>query len=89
MDDFGEKMKTFAIRFSMAGLLLLALLAACSPAPSTGITDITWKLDSYADILGNEVNALADAEATIEFGTDQLSGNTGCNNYFANYTLET
>jgi heat shock protein HslJ len=56
---------------------------------SDGLTGVRWVLVSYLNETGEVVDALADREVTAEFGEDgQLGGNSGCNNYFAGYTVE-
>lgn len=84
-------MKSQYLPFILLGLLLFPLLAACSGAAAPGeisLSDVTWKLDSYQDAQGQVASALPDAEATLEFADGQLSGSTGCNRYFASYTLD-
>jgi heat shock protein HslJ len=84
-------MKFQSLRYILLGLLLFPLLAACSglaESRETSLSDVTWELDSYLDAQGQVVNALPDAQATLEFAAGQLSGSNGCNRYFASYTQD-
>jgi heat shock protein HslJ len=50
---------------------------------------VRWLLVSYLNAAGETVTALADREATAEFGPDgQVAGSGGCNRYFASYTVD-
>ena len=50
---------------------------------------VRWVLVSYLNAAGETVTALADREATAEFGPDgQVAGSGGCNRYFASYTVD-
>lgn len=54
-----------------------------------GVEGTRWLLLSYLNADGKMTDVLADSEATAEFGPDgQLSGSTGCNRYFASYTVD-
>ncbi len=54
-----------------------------------GLQGVRWVLVSYLNAAGETVEALADREATAEFGADgRVAGNGSCNNYFAGYTVD-
>ena len=54
-----------------------------------GLEGVRWALVSYRNAAGELVDILADTEPTAEFGPDgQMSGNSGCNSYFATYTVD-
>lgn len=48
----------------------------------------TWKLIAYIDANGQLTIPVRDVDATVMFQDGQLSGNTGCNNYFGSYTVD-
>lgn len=47
-----------------------------------------WLLVMYRSADGDLVEILQGTEITAEFKSNQITGNAGCNNYFASYTLE-
>ena len=48
-----------------------------------------WALVTYLNAAGETVNVLENSEVTAEFGPDgRVTGNAGCNNYFAGYTVD-
>jgi heat shock protein HslJ len=54
------------------------------PAPLTGVT---WYLLSYVDSKGEIFAPVSGTTVTIQFDTGgNISGNSGCNNYFGTYT---
>ncbi|NTV37714.1 MAG: DUF4377 domain-containing protein, partial [Anaerolineales bacterium] len=44
-----------------------------------------WNLESYLDSAGALASVISGSQVTAEFKDGQLSGNAGCNNYFASY----
>ena len=65
--------------------------AAATPAPESEgemltLEGVTWQLAQYTD--ANGVMTVPGAEATISFQDGQVSGSTGCNRFFAGYTVE-
>lgn len=57
--------------------------------PATSSLNRTfWRLTSFLDRQGDEVEILPDTEITASFNTTQLSGSAGCNSYFTSYTLD-
>jgi heat shock protein HslJ len=77
------------LRAAFAAVLLIALLAACSPAadvspsPSapSSLAGSSWRAVSVAG-----ASPVAGSEPTLVFAADQVSGTTGCNQYFGGYT---
>jgi uncharacterized lipoprotein YbaY/heat shock protein HslJ len=56
-------------------------------APSPGIVDTTWRLESFGAI--NAQLPAAAKPATITFGSNgNVSGSTGCNGYGGSYTVQ-
>lgn len=73
-------------------LTLLFLLAACQQPdaatdggslPGSALDGTTWTMTSMA-----KTNPLPGAEITAGFMDGQMSGSTGCNNYFYSYKTE-
>ena len=62
-------------------LLLVALLLAGCGNRASGLLGTTWRL---IEIDGQA--PLAGTEATLHFEGQEVSGNTGCNQYFGEYT---
>lgn len=57
--------------------------------PATSSLNRTfWRLTSFLDRQGDEVEILPDSDITARFSTTQLSGSAGCNSYFTSYTLD-
>lgn len=57
--------------------------------PKASLEGVRWLLVSYMNAAGETVDALADVEVTAEFDADgRVSGQAGCNSYFADYTVE-
>ena len=77
------------LRAAFAAVLFTALLAACSPgadvspspsAPSS-LAGSSWRAVSVAG-----ASPVAGSEPTLVFAADQVSGTTGCNQFFGGYT---
>ena len=60
------------------------------PAPQTPVEleGVTWYLDTYLDSKGNRMGLIPGSEITAEFKNGQVSGNAGCNNFFAAYLVD-
>ena len=56
--------------------------AAAAPA----VEGITWQVTTYRDAAGAMATPVADATVTIQDG--RVTGNAGCNGFFASYTLD-
>ena len=69
-----------------SALVATLLLSGCvtTPGKDAALVGKTWTVE---DISGRGV--IDDARATLEFGTDgRLAGDTSCNRYFAEYTVD-
>lgn len=87
------------IRNTAAALAMATLLAsACSTTGAGGagtgtksgaevtLAGTTWEVVAYDDGKRGAVEPLAGSRMTARFGTDgQVTGNAGCNRYFASY----
>ncbi len=49
---------------------------------------VTWRLVSFIDRKGNQKSVLPDTNVTVEFESEQVRGNAGCNQYFASYQVD-
>ncbi len=78
-------MKKLLLSLSIASLSILSMI---NPSmASDPISGTNWKLLSW----GNEKSpqtVLDQTEISLNFQEDQISGSSGCNRYFASYTLE-
>ena len=69
------------------GLLALFMLAACAGGSSASISG-QWKLVSYGPA-ASQTSAVADVDASIEFGADgKVNGNVGCNGFGGEYKVD-
>ena len=60
---------------------------APSPVPDP-LAGTRWEVINYNNGRGALVTLLVDSGIALDFGTDdQVSGNAGCNNYFASYRV--
>ena len=60
---------------------------APSPVPDP-LAGTDWEVANYNNGRGALVSLLVDSRIALDFGTDgQVSGNAGCNNYFASYRV--
>ena len=83
-------MKFYALfATAFAALALVAVMAGCSPMPSTG-TEEPVNLDgtSWTLIRLQDQDPIADTQATLAFEGDQVSGTASCNRYFGSVTLK-
>jgi heat shock protein HslJ len=62
-------------------------LLVFKPSQDRPLEGITWALGGIAQEQAM-VSTWVDAEITAEFAAGQVSGNAGCNSYFASYELE-
>ncbi|HBW56805.1 MAG TPA: hypothetical protein DEF27_02995, partial [Oscillatoriales bacterium UBA8482] len=78
-------MKKLLLSLSLASLSIFSIINPSMASNSLNGTD--WKLLSW----GNEKSpqtVLKETEISLQFQDDQISGSSGCNRYFASYTLE-
>ena len=78
--------------FTIAILGVLTVMtvgcAETEPAPSSGLEDTKWRLESYGE-QGNLQAVLAGTKVTATFDSTkgQAQGSAGCNTYFADYKV--
>jgi heat shock protein HslJ len=78
-------MKKLLLSLSIASFSLLPIINLAMASDSLSGTN--WKLLSW----GNEKSpqtVLKETEISLQFQDDQISGSSGCNRYFASYTLK-
>lgn len=78
-------MKKRLLSLSIASLSLLSIINLAMASDS--LVGTNWKLVSW----GNEKSPqtpLKETEISLQFQEDQISGSSGCNRYFASYTLK-
>ncbi|MEP7135901.1 MAG: META domain-containing protein [Chloroflexota bacterium] len=69
------------------GLLALFMLAACTSGTPASLSG-KWKLVSYGPA-SSQTSAVADVDASIEFGSDgKMNGNVGCNGFGGDYKVK-
>ncbi|MCC7573950.1 MAG: META domain-containing protein [Candidatus Methanofastidiosum sp.] len=64
------------------------ILIGCANQPPPNFESTSWKLDSYVGSLGNLVSPISNSKMTLEFNDGRISGSSGCNSFFAKYTVE-
>ncbi|MEA3309436.1 MAG: DUF333 domain-containing protein [Chloroflexota bacterium] len=73
-------------------VISVSLMSGCaSKSEDPNIPELPgtiWRLNSYVNEAGETVDALPNAEVTLEFKKDQIEGVAGCNHYFASYKIE-
>ncbi|MFP4437360.1 MAG: META domain-containing protein [Chloroflexaceae bacterium] len=75
-------------------LLIWLLLTACADTDTNGTGSVEpdlvgtrWSLTAYGDP-ANPQPVIADYQPTLSFQEDTVGGNTGCNEFGGNYTLD-
>ena len=72
----------------LAGVATLAL-AACSATGATASLEGTlWELESYQNADGKMVDAVPNSGARAEFEDGEVSGSSGCNQFFGAYEVD-
>lgn len=72
-----------SLLFCLAGCFLL--IAGCNPRPSGGPLDhSSWKLS----LIGETDSVPDSTQIILHFEEHQISGNSGCNNFFGDYVVE-
>ena len=73
-------------------VISVSLMSGCaSKSEKPNIPELPgtmWQLNSYVNEAGETVDALPNAEVTLEFKKDQIEGVAGCNLYFASYKIK-
>ena len=72
----------------MAGLATLALAACSSAGESANLEGTLWALESYQNADGETVDAMLNSGARAEFENGEVSGTSGCNQFFGTYEVD-
>ncbi len=84
----------------LTGVVLLAIVVACivtagctagtsTPGTASGLTGVSWSLDTYLADTGTPTPVLPDSEVTARFDDDgKVVGSAGCNQYGSDYHLD-
>ena len=72
----------------MLGVLALSAAACAETAPTDGLEDTRWILESYGE-RGNLQPIIEGTEITVVFNSaeSQVRGSAGCNSYFGDYEI--
>jgi len=89
-----EKMsRTFYLALALLGILVVMVLIIKYPGEKVvagnTMMETNWTLQSQVDTTGILVPAMSGNAVTAHFGRDgRLTGNAGCNQYVATYTVQ-
>ena len=72
----------------IAAIFLISILIGCINQTPTNFEGTSWKLDTYLSSIDHLVSPMSTAELTLEFKDGRMSGSSGCNSFFAKYTVE-
>jgi len=74
------------MKFVLPLCILMFLLSACAGIGAVSQVDLEGRTWVLADLNGSD--PIEKHEPTLEFGSGQVSGNTGCNHYEGGYQVE-
>jgi len=63
-------------------------ITEAAPQVPLELEGVPWRLDTYLDSKGNRMSLIPGSEITAEFKDGQVSGEAGCNNFFAAYLVD-
>jgi len=69
-------------------LLFLILVVGCTSQNVPNFEGTSWKMDTYLSNIGHLVSPVSSTNLTLEFKDGRISGSSGCNSFFAKYTVE-
>ena len=75
------------VLFVVLILFVSIFFVGCNSEP-INLEGSSWKLESYVNNLGHSVSPVSNTKMNLEFKDGRISGSSGCNSYFAKYTLE-
>ncbi|HNR43564.1 MAG TPA: META domain-containing protein [Methanofastidiosum sp.] len=82
-------MKQKALSFEIILLLLfLILFVGCTSQNVPNFEGTSWNMDTYLSNIGHLVSPVSSTKMTLEFKDGRISGSSGCNSFFAKYTVE-
>jgi len=81
--------KQKALSFEIILLLLfLILFVGCTSQNVPNFEGTSWNMDTYLSNIGHLVSPVSSTKMTLEFKDGRISGSSGCNSFFAKYTVE-
>lgn len=74
----------------LVGILFLGsiLFVGCTGQNTQNFEGTSWKLNTYLSNIDHLVSPMSITKVTLEFKDGRISGSSGCNSFFANYTVE-
>lgn len=72
----------------IATIFLISILIGCANQTPTNFEGTSWKLDTYLSTIDHIVSPMSSTELNLEFKDGRISGSSGCNGFFAKYTVE-
>lgn len=64
------------------------LVIGCTSQSTPNFEGTSWKLDTYLSSIDHLVSPTSSTNLTLEFKDGRISGLSGCNSFFAKYTVE-
>lgn len=64
------------------------LVIGCTSQSTPNFEGTSWKLDTYLSSIDHLVSPTSSTNLTLEFKDGRISGSSGCNSFFAKYTVE-
>ena len=72
----------------IATIFLSFILIGCTNQTPPNFEGTSWKLDTYLSSIDHLVSPMSTTKLTLEFKDGRISGSSGCNSFFAKYTVE-
>jgi heat shock protein HslJ len=69
-------------------LVFLILVVGCTSQNVTNFEGTSWKMDTYLSSIDHLVSPVSSTNLTLEFKDGRIYGSSGCNSFFAKYTVE-
>lgn len=73
---------------TVAIFLISVFLIGCGNQTPPNFEGTSWKLDTYLSSIDHLVSPMSSTKLTLEFKDGRISGSSGCNSFFAKYTVE-
>ena len=68
--------------------IISILIIGCTSQNMPNFEGTSWKLDRYLSGIDHLVSPMSSTQLTLEFKDGRISGSSGCNSFFAKYTVE-
>ncbi|MDY1591365.1 MAG: META domain-containing protein [Methanofastidiosum sp.] len=76
------------IVLTVAIFLISIFLIGCGNQTLQDFEGTSWKIDTYLSNIDHLVSPMSSTSLTLEFKDGRISGSSGCNSFFAKYTVE-